>query len=808
MSARAPAPSSRPSLSPALLTLACAWGASWLAGTACAAAHFGRTWVGVNAPLLAALLVGVGILGCALLAALLRPARVPALLCALGLAAGMASGWAGAASTLARGEALTQSPVSAYEYLVETDPSSSAMGSVGFEATASGGELGPSWVRVRVTLPEDQARELGDELRMGEVVHLVGAWDPYEDDEWGTSMLLRGSAVAVSAKRCTPVGPQGGAVGAVRSLRARLLAALGPLDTPERALLAGVVLGEQAHLSDCEVYRDFANLGLTHLVAVSGSHLSVVAGLFGVLLTRLRLRPVARFAVSAATLAAYVVISGLQPSAERSLVMVLVALAGGLGGRRSHAVSSLGIAALVMLLVEPSNVFALGFSLSVLSVLGIVCFSRLAEEWVGAVLGPLARFPSLTSALALTLVAQAFTMPLTLPTFGVLPVLSPLANVLVGPLMSALLLVGLTCVPLSALVPGAASVALVPCDCLAWCTCRLTSVLATVPHAAMAVSVSGVACAVGLAAGCAFLYLLWPRPSRRAAAVALSCCTVACVATYLAWRLLAPARVVVLDVGQGDAILVQDGARALLVDTGPNDAVLEALARNHVMHLDAVLVTHTDSDHAGGLDDLVGLVPVDRVILATGGSEHLRRTGDELLETIDALCDGRVLEVDAGDRLHVGGFTLDVIAPASAVEGGDNEDSVVSVVRYEKAGGSREAGPGGEQGRLTMLLTGDAESQVTEALAGQGLVGDVDVLKVGHHGSAPSTTIELLEMIDPELAVVSAGEGNRYGHPTQECVDAVRSYGACLLCTIECGDITLRPGEGGVLVRCQERAAC
>ena len=96
-----------------------------------------------------------------------------------------------------------------------------------------------------------------------------------------------------------------------------------------------------------------------------------------------------------------------------------------------------------MLLVEPSNVFTLGFSLSVLSVLGIVCFARLAEEWVGAALGPLARFPSLTSALALTLVAQAFTMPLTLPTFGVLPVLSPLASVLVGPLMSALLLVGL-----------------------------------------------------------------------------------------------------------------------------------------------------------------------------------------------------------------------------------------------------------------------------------------------------------------------------------------------------------------------------
>ena len=118
-----------------------------------------------------------------------------------------------------------------------------------------------------------------------------GRGTPYEDDEWGTSMLLRGSAVAVSAKRCAPVGPQGGVVGAVRSLRARLLDSLGRLTRPSGRCLRAWSSASRRTCPTARSYRDFANLGLTHLVAVSGSHLSVVAGLFGVLLTRLRLSP-------------------------------------------------------------------------------------------------------------------------------------------------------------------------------------------------------------------------------------------------------------------------------------------------------------------------------------------------------------------------------------------------------------------------------------------------------------------------------------------------------------------------------------
>lgn len=128
------------------------------------------------------------------------------------------------------------------------------------------------------------------------------------------------------------------------------------------------------------------------------------------------------------------------------------------------------------------------------------------------------------------------------------------------------------------------------------------------------------------------------------------------------------------------------------------------------------------------------------------------------------------------------------------MEGGENEDSLVFVARY---GGT--SGP-------SALLTGDAESDVVEGLLAAGAVGEVDLLKVGHHGSAASTTPRMMEALDPDVAVASAGEGNRYGHPAPECVEAVRSSGAEFLCTMDCGDVEFRPMGAGFEVRCARGA--
>lgn len=792
-------PAQRPALSPLLATLGCAWVAVGATVGAQIARGFGQSWLGVDPLLVVAIALAITLAAGALMAACVPRARVIAALGLVGLVSGALAGGTFAWSTAQATAALEATPTSAHLLVVEGDPRRSSTGALTFEAqvVSAGAARG---TRVWVSLPASLAH---DAPAMGEVVRIVGRWKPFADDDWGRSMLARGCGSAIAAKRCEVVGTQGGPVGAIRRLRSRLLATVDPTSSQARALVAGVVLGDQADLAAYQVADDFANLGLSHLVAVSGSHLAVIAGLLGAVLGALRLRPVPRLGVSAFVLLGYVVLSGLQSSAIRSVVMALAAQGAGVVGRRRHALSALGAAALAMLLINPANAARMGFQLSVLSVLGIACLSGLLACWIDGVCHPFCLPDAVRSALALTLVSQLVTLPITLPAFGVLPVLSPLANVVVAPVVSATLLLGVVSAPLATLAGSAAPVLLAPCTALAQLACALAHLLARVPYAAIPLDVSPVPCALVSITLLALAYVRWPQPRPRTLRLAALCPLLACCMLFACWRLLAPARVVVLDVGQGDAILVQQGPSALLVDTGPGEAVLSALARAHVIHLDAVLLTHTDADHAGGLASLAGLVGVDRVIVAQGVAQHIYEGDPALEQAIDRAARGRLEEVTAGDVLHVGAFTLAIVSPRGPVVGNENPDSIVAVARL-----SPQTSPGTDGRDLSVLLTGDAERDLTGPLAQAGAFGDVDVLKVGHHGSAISVSPELLAGCTPELAVVSAGEHNRYGHPTQQCRDELAKAGVPLLCTIDAGDIELRPGRDGVRVRCRNRQAC
>ena len=251
---------------------------------------------------------------------------------------------------------------------------------------------------------------------------------------------------------------------------------------------------------------------------------------------------------------------------------------------------------------------------------------------------------------------------------------------------------------------------------------------------------------------------------------------------YMYWDRFAPASVTVLDVGQADCILVREGPSTLLVDAGVDRRALDALVRNNVHHIDAVVVTHWDEDHWGGLPDILDAVPVGRVIVAAGAAEQAP-------SEIDSRVD--IEEVRAGDRLTVNGFSGRVVWPQQDVDGLDNEDSLCIDLSYVSS--DRE---------LTMLLTGDAELDQERIFAPE--VGDIDVLKCGHHGSKKSLDTELVYALTPEVAVASAGEGNRYGHPSKECRQAVEDSGARFLCTIDRGDIRIEPAKTGIKITAQK----
>ena len=389
--------------------------------------------------------------------------------------------------------------------------------------------------------------------------------------------------------------------------------------------------------------------------------------------------------------------------------------------------------------------------------------------------------PGIAGMLSVTLCSQLATLPITIPAFGTFSLIAPLANAVIGPVVSLLLAVSIVLVPFSLVAPLQAWALVVPMIA-ARCALFFEQMFAAVPGASVSVPPDSmwiylVPCLL------AVLLVWWPRPRARPMAVGLACLVLLAAIPYIYWDRFAPPSVTVLDVGQADAILVRQGGAVALVDCGLDERVVSALVRNNVHHIDAVFVTHWDEDHWGGLPDVLDQFSVGTIVVATDAfdgapAEVLNRPGVTYRQ------------VACGDTVDIGAFRARVMWPFDTVDGEGNEDSLVLLLSYAQEGKS-----------LRVLLTGDAELDQERKFVQE--VGDIDVLKLGHHGSKVSVDTDLLGTLKPELSIASAGEGNRYGHPSDACIDAVRDAGGAFACTIEQGDITVTPTAKGFAMRCQ-----
>ena len=431
----------------------------------------------------------------------------------------------------------------------------------------------------------------------------------------------------------------------------------------------------------------------------------------------------------------------------------------------------------IFVLLRPTVLFEMGFQLSCASVFAILCFCPYATYALGELGVP----SGVASVLSVTLCSQLATLPVTIPTFGTFSLIAPLANAVIGPVISVLLASSVVLAPCS-LVPLLRHGALVVPMIVARCALFFEQLFATVPGASVSVPPDTPLVYV-VPFVLAVLLVWWPRPRARSMAVGLLCLMLAAGVPYVYWDRCAPPSVTVLDVGQADAILVRQGIAVALVDCGLDERVVSALVRNNVHHIDVVFVTHWDEDHWGGLPDVldqfsVGTIAVAADALDGAPAEVLNRSGVTYRQVARA------------DTVDIGAFQARVMWPFDTVDGEGNEDSLVLLLSYAREGKS-----------LRMLLTGDAELDQEREFVQE--VGDIDVLKLGHHGSKVSVDTDLLETLKPELSIASAGEGNRYGHPSDACIDAVKEAGGAFACTIEHGDITVTPTAKGFAMRCQ-----
>ncbi|HEX2901957.1 MAG TPA: ComEC/Rec2 family competence protein [Jatrophihabitans sp.] len=566
------------------------------------------------------------------------------------------------------------------------------------------------------------------------------------------------------------------------AVRDGLRRASGGLPSLPRGLLPGLVDGDVSQL-DPVLQSQFRTAGLTHLVAVSGTNLSIVVGAVVFLLRRLRASPRLIAATGLLVLVAFVLIARPSPSVLRAAVMTTIAMLALATGRQRAALPALSATLIVLLLWQPGLAGDLGFALSVAATAGLLL---IAPGWVQR----LQRYripPGLAEPIAVAAAAHLATVPLIAAISGRISLVAVPANVLAEPVVAAATVLGVSAAVLSLCwLPAAVVLAWLagwPCRWLVW----VAEHAATVPGATIAWP-AGVGGGLLLSAVLVGLCLLCRRAAARRLVV-VGVCVALLVQIPVRGLLVGwPPRgwlIVACDVGQGDALALNAGAgSAVVIDAGPDPVPVDrCLHELGIRHIPLLVLTHSHLDHVGGLAGVLHERSVGEV-LTSPLSEPA--SGHRLV--LAALAARRLVlhTVTAGAALQVGPIRLDVLGPRTILHGTRSDPNNDSVVLLATLAGVR------------IMLPGDAEIEAQDDLLSSGVDLHADILKVPHHGSAYSDPA-FLRAIKAKLALISVGVNNDYGHPSPLLLSQLDRLGVPARRTDRDGDIAVTEQAGALV---------
>ena len=571
-----------------------------------------------------------------------------------------------------------------------------------------------------------------DRFTRGDVVDVLGELSGNPGSAGGRTYraVVEVRAAKLVSSRPSPAVFLGGVV------RNHVTEHLAPYDDG-RGLLAGFLIGDTTNVSEADI-EAMRLSGLSHFVAVSGSNVALFLGLLVIVAGPLALGPRRRAIIGLLGLPVYAAATRFEPSVMRASVMAGIALTGRLLGVVLEAWQLLATAVVVLVISQPALVWNAGFQLSVVATAGVLVGSRWPIKG-----GRAAR------TLAITIGAQVAVAPILLIQFGSVPLLSPLANLVAAPLVATATLVG-------AIGVGAVPLLIDSAAFLAELVLSIARGAAGWPQLEV-----GEFVLVALSAGSA---IAWPRV-RPAASVLATAVLVAVL--FIPGELPDPG-VVVLDVGQGDAILIHGGnGHFALVDGGPDPGILKERLRHYgVESLDLVVLTHVHADHATGLIELVGQLPIGEVWASV--DPHVTEASTRFFRAV-TLAGVSLSQPRLGETRQIGTLHLQVEGPLRRYASPNDQSLVLRVI------GSSQS----------MLLTGDIETFAQADLDHL----RADVLKVPHQGAATSDA-EWLSGTGAALAVISVGP-NQFGHPAEWVIKVLEEAGAEIARTDEDGDVSV-----------------
>ncbi len=633
------------------------------------------------------------------------------------------------------------------------------------------------------------------------------------------------------------VVPPGAFLRAVHAMRHGLLDATDGLSPQARGLVPGVAVGDTSRL-DPALDQDMRTTSLTHVTAVSGGHFAIVVACVAALCVAARAPRRLRVVVTASAMVGFVLLVHPEPSVLRAAAMGAVGVVGIALGRPSRAVAALGAGTVVLLVLDPWLARSYGFVLSVAATAGLALLTtpiaRRLAPWCGRAVAHVVAVPvaaQVACAPVLVLLdpsVSTWSVPANLvaaPALGPATVLGVLATLVAPWWPAAATALGWSAGLFTGWIAGVARVfAGLPGARLPWLggvgglvlLAVLTVLVLAVVGRSRALRAAGERREARRATSAPWRERAvratrarvrrvrgggggtLGRPRRRRGpgeAVTVVLAVAVLVLVVVLVRPLVVARgsvpsdwaVAACDVGQGDALVLRSGPRsAVVVDVGPaGDAADRCLDDLGVERVELLVLTHFHADHVGGLDAVLRGRSVDRA-LVTGTADPAAQA-DRTLGTLDAA--GVPVQVArAGDVGTQGTARWEVLQAGpptggeAVVDGGANDASIALLAHV--------AG-------IDVVALGDLEdagqSALARTLAQRGL-GEVDVVKVAHHGSATQSD-RLAELLSPAVALVSSGE-NTYGHPTDRALDLYESVGASVLRTDTCGTFALVVRDG------------
>jgi len=523
----------------------------------------------------------------------------------------------------------------------------------------------------------------------------------------------------------------------------------------QSGVMKAMVLGDATSL-DMQIKEMYQKSGIAHLLVISGQHISMIGmGLF-FLLRKSRIPQIYAAGLSFLMIYLYAVMTGMGSSTIRAITMFAIYLSAGLVNRTYDIITAMALTAVMILFWQPLMVFQPGFQLSFGAVMGIGLLYPVFQKLVK-------KKHSFLSLLLSSGSISYFTLPIMMYSFSTIPVYSILFNLIAVPLMSILLPIGIFLIPVFAFHTDLARFLSFPCKFILMLYEIVSNISTMIPGNSLITGRPEVFQIAIFYAGILALVLMHEYGNK--------ICTVLMLAillNILFWRTQVPCAITMIDVGQGDCILIEADGKNILIDAGSSTRqmtgqyqIIPTLKALGIRQLDLVVATHADKDHVSAIPELIAFCKEENGMKIKGlalSKKMKEEEGSVLLMQNARQARIPVIYLNKGDIIGGKEMQLICLNPEDSEFGTDpNEASIALWFDYKNF-----------NALLTGDITGTGEMKMIKEIQAMENSGEnikVDYLKISHHGSEHSTPSELLTLIAPSAAFISCGKDNSYGHP-------------------------------------------